>query len=327
MSSSSSNTQRPRKLSKRSSSRSSATAGSSNQSQFGNRLNLSVECLEPPHRPITSKRRRKQLLKSARPDVEESSSSEEDEIQERIVQMPRSKSRVTDPSSSKSPKHNKLQHKLRNLVLDTDPNQIRQELRKAQNKNLKLEEKLELKSAELIGIKRRENELKERERDLFGQLRDAHDTIKDVEEERDTFRVQQRATKRDLKLARGEINKKDRDLKKAISSAKDKIHQIKLLEERLSESTELLGANLSAMKRKKSLTASGQSDVPCASTSSAGMNVESKPKCDGNIFEDMMSNFKDMLENELQCSICNEVTYTFSSFNQKIISLIYLFSF
>jgi len=300
MSSSSSNTQRSRKLSNRFSNRASASAGSSNQSQFGKRLNMSVECLESPQIPTHSKRRRKQHLKTSRQDEEETSTSEEDEFS-----IARSRSRGTDTSISKSSKHNKLQHKLRNLVLDTDPNQIRQELRKAQNKNLKLEEKLELKSAELIGIKRRETELKERERELFSQLRDAHDQIKDVEEERDTIRVRQREIKRDLKNARGKVNEKERDLKNAISNLKDKNHQIKLLEERLSESTELLGSNLNAMKHRKH--SKGPSDSPCASTSSPGMNDAQKPSSDGNIFDDMMSNFKDMLENELQCSICNEV--------------------
>ena len=302
MSSSSSNTQRPRKLSNRFSNRSSASAGSSNQSQSGKRLNMSVECLESPQRPTNSKRRRKQHLKSSRQDEEETSSSEDDELS-----IARPRSRGIDTTSSKSSKHSKLQHKLRNLVLDTDPNQIRQELRKAQNKNLELEEKLELKSAELIGIKRRETELKERERELFSQLRDAHDQIKDVEEERDTFRVRQREIKRDLKNARGKVNEKERDLKNAISNLKDKNHQIKLLEERLSESTELLGANLNAMKHRKHSKVS--SDSPCASTSSPGINEAQKPSSDGNIFEDMMSNFKDMLENELQCSICNEVMF------------------
>ena len=309
MSSSSSNTQRPRKLSNRFSNRSSASAGSSNQSQFGKRLNMSVECLESPQRPTNSKRRRKQHLKSSRQDEEETISSEEDELS--IV---RSRSRGIDTTSSKSSKHNKLQHKLRNLVLDTDPNQIRQELRKAQNKNLELEEKLELKSAELIGIKRRETELKERERELFSQLRDAHDQIKDVEEERDTFRVSQREIKRDLKNARGEVNEKERELKdahlnfeEAILILKDKNHEIKLLKKRLSESTELLGANPNAMKHRKHSKV--PSDSPCASTSSPGMNEAQKPSSDGNIFEDMMSNFKDMLENELQCSICNEVMF------------------
>ena len=224
------------------------------------------------------------------------------------MQMQRSKSHATDTSNPKSSKHNKLQHKLRNLVLDTDPNQIRQELRKAQHKNLKLEEKLELKSAELIGIKRRETELKERERELFEQLRDANDQIKDVEEERDTIRVRHRDIKRDLRNARGKVKEKDRELKNATFSLKERDNQIKLLEARLTESTELLGANLNAMKRRNSFTMPGPSDIPCASTSSGATNVESQPKADGNIFEDMMSNFKDMLENELQCSICNEVS-------------------
>ena len=303
MSSSSSNTQHLRKLSKRSSPRSSTSAGSSSQSQFGKRMNISVECLDSPQRSSSTKRRRKQLLKSSRLNVEESSSTEEESMQ-----MQRSKSHATDTSNPKSSKHNKLQHKLRNLVLDTDPNQIRQELRKAQHKNLKLEEKLELKSAELIGIKRRETELKERERELFEQLRDANDQIKDVEEERDTIRVRHRDIKRDLRNARGKVKEKDRELKNATFSLKERDNQIKLLEARLTESTELLGANLNAMKRRNSFTMPGPSDIPCASTSSGATNVESQPKADGNIFEDMMSNFKDMLENELQCSICNEVS-------------------
>ena len=282
----------------------------------GKRINVSVECINSnirAPREIDTRRRKRRYLGSGRPTSESTLSPDS-----RPLSLIRKSARNTNIASSttsgtrdispremqrpRSVKHSRLQHKLRNYVLDSDPIQIRQQLRQAQDKNLELEQKLQLKSAEMTGIKRRENELRDRERELFGQLRDANDQIKDVEEDRDAFRLRCRTTKREL-----------RNIK---ISLEEKETQIKLLEARLSESTQLLGNNLKNMKNVIGSPVS--TDAPQPSTSSGITNTTASPKNDGNIFEDIISNFRDMLENQFQCSICNEVCLLQFFYTSKI---------
>ena len=284
---------------------STSSYGVSTLDNSGKLINISVEgpiyhSLTPRERD--TRRRKRRYLGSGRPTSESTLSPDS-----RPLSLTRKSARNTNTSAStttstraisskeiqgpRSVKHNRLQHKLRNYVLDSDPIQIRQQLRQAQDKNLELEQKLQLKSAEMTGIKRRENELRDRERELFGQLRDANDQIKDVEEDRDAFRLRCRTTKRELRTNRISLEEKEA--------------QIKLLEARLSESTQLLGANLKNMKHV--LGSPISTDAPQPSTSSGITNTTTSPKNDGNIFEDIISNFRDMLENQFQCSICNEV--------------------
>ena len=295
----------------------------------GKRINRSVECINPnirTSRERDTRRRKRRYLGPGRSTAESTLSPDS-----RPLSLIRKSARNDNPSSSttsstspispkeiprpRSVKHSKLQHKLRNYVLDSDPIQIRQQLRQAQDKNLELEQKLQLKSAEMTGIKRRENELRVRERELFGQLREANDQIKDTEEDRDAFRLRCRTTKRELRNSKISLDEKET--------------QIKLLEARLSESTQLLGTNLKNMKITKSpksrnLGSPISSDAPQPSTSSGITNTSDSPRNDGNIFEDIISNFRDMLENQFQCSICNEVCALYFFTHLRFLEIIFI---
>ena len=276
----------------------------------GKRMNVSIECLDPSHRTNENKdhgrTRRRRYCDSERTAAEATLSPDSRPLAlirksgKHIEKSDSATGNRTVPCakihSPRSAKHSRLQHKLRNYVLDSDPDQMRQQLREAQDKNLELEQKLQLKSAELTGLKRRENELRDRERELFGQLRDANDQIKDVEEDRDAIRLRYRTAKRELRNTKLNVEEKE--------------SQMKLLEARLNESTELLGSNLKSIKNRSLNTLSSPIDIAQPSTSSGISNITSVPKNDGNIFEDMMNNFNEMLENQLQCSICNEVSTT-----------------
>ena len=202
---------------------------------------------------------------------------------------------TTKTHTPRSVKHNRLQTKLRKYVLDSDPDQMRQQLREAQGKILELEQKIQLKSAETTGLKRQIHELKETRRDMFEQLRNSNDQVKDIEEERDSVQERYRSTKQELRSKK--------------VCLKEKETEIKLLESRLKESTELLGCNLTTMKKRSPHQIVKTCDDPQPSTSLGMSDTHITPTNDGSIFQDIISNFKELLENHLQCSICNEVSY------------------
>ena len=272
----------------------------------GKKINMSVECAGQTKARcdgIEVRRPKKRRYLEPRIETQAADSSDSRPLSisrksRKTKERPTSTAAVRTVTSKKahnprSAKHNKLQHKLRNYVYDSDPDQLRQQLREAQDKNLELEQKLQLKSAEITGSKRRENDLKERERELLGQLRDANDVIKDLEEDGNDIRSRYRTSKRELRSIK--VNLEDKET------------QIRQLEKRLDESTKLLGANLKTMKNRRD-PVSPSTEVPQPSTSSESVNTLVAPRNDGNIFEDMLSNFKEMLETQLQCSICNEVS-------------------
>ena len=267
----------------------------------GKRVNVSVECLSTPPRLSvmrdSRRRRRKGLLDSARAAAALSPESRP------LSQYKKSgkRSGKSDPtaihtnsptkiSSPRSAKHSRLQHKLRNCVLESDPDQLRQKLREAQDKILVLEQKLQLKGAEMTGAKRREHDLRNRERTLFSQLREATDQLQDTKEDRDSMQERYRIVKREAKNRKAENAEKDA--------------QIKLLTCRLNELKNLETSNIT--ENRNSQTLPTDKDEPLPSTSS-GTTTNSTVMNEGNIFQDIMSNFREMLENQLQCSICNEV--------------------
>ena len=270
-------------------------------SSRGQRLNLSVECLSTPEqRP----RLRKFLLRrSPRHSMSESFSRNSESLANDIrpLRPHVRKGKSSTPAlgsispstpcagssnksnSPKSAKHNRIRQKLRNCVLESDPNELRQQLRAEQDKNLVLEQKVQLKAAEARCLKRREQEYRRKEKNLFQQLRNANDHLKDAEEQRDTNKQQYRNSKRDLRIS-----------KQGNDAMQKEIVALRLRVDTLNGSQHASSKN--------------NNDGPKPSTSGTAATKQTKSENDGNIFEDMMDNFKNMLENQLQCSICSEVS-------------------
>ena len=145
-----------------------------------------------------------------------------------------------------------------------------------------LEQKAQLKATEALCAKRRGQEFRRKEKNLSQQLRRANDQLKDAVEERDTNNQLYRNSKRDLRVSRQEN-----------AAAQKEILVLKL--------------RLNTLKASQCTSSKNSNDEPQPSTSGKATK-QTKSQNDGNIFEDIMGNFKNMLDNELQCSICSEVS-------------------
>lgn len=271
---------------------------------IGKILNVSVECLSTP--PISgmrkSRRKRKRiLLDSTRtaadlpPEIRPL--SEYRNSRKRSEKSDSSATHTDSPTKAnlpRSPKYCRRQHELQKCVLKSDSDQLRQELKEAQDKILVLEQNLQLKASEMTDVKRREHDLRIRERTLSSELRGATGLLADAEEDRNTIGQCYRNVNRKLEKSKTENAKKDT--------------QIKLLTCRLNELKNLKGNAAMQNRNLQALSADRHELQPSTSSGIASC----PPMKKGSIFEDIMSNFKEMLEDQLQCSICNEV-YAFAT--------------
>ena len=197
--------------------------------------------------------------------------------------------------SPKSAKRNSLQEKLRNCILESNPDQMRHQLRDAQDTNLELEQELERKNKQLENLKKEqikkrkewqesltESKMKER------LLLDENKHLKD-----DNMRLISQRLEKISELAKIKLSLEEKDI------------QIEHLDIRLKESTKLLGSNLEAIKCQIQSN-SKPLDVSKPSTSSQTKNSTALPNNE-NMFDDIIRNLQELLESQLQCSICNEV--------------------
>ena len=206
-----------------------------------------------------------------------------------------SKKRKRKLISPKSAKRNSLQEKLRNCILESNPDQMRHQLRDAQDTNLELEQELERKNKQLENLKKEqikkrkewqesltESKMKER------LLLDENKHLKD-----DNMRLISQRLEKISELAKIKLSLEEKDI------------QIEHLDIRLKESTKLLGSNLEAIKCQIQSN-SKPLDVSKPSTSSQTKNSTALPNNE-NMFDDIIRNLQELLESQLQCSICNEV--------------------
>ena len=197
--------------------------------------------------------------------------------------------------SPKSAKRNSLQQKLRNCILESNPDQMRHQLRDAQDTNLELEQELDRKNRQIENLKKEhiknrkewqasftESKMKER------LLLDENKHLKD-----DKKRIISQKLKKITELAKTKLSLQEKDI------------QIEHLDTRLKESTKLLGSNLEAIKCQIQSN-SMSPDVSKPSTSYQTRNSITLPNND-NMFDDIIRNLQELLESQLQCSICNEV--------------------
>ena len=197
--------------------------------------------------------------------------------------------------SPKSAKRHSLQQKLRNCILESNPDQMRHQLRDAQDTNLELEQELDRKNKQIENLKKEqlkkrkewqesltESKMKER------LLLDENKHLKD-----DNKRIISQKLKKITELAKTKLSLQEKDI------------QIEHLDTRLKESTKLLGSNLEAI-RCQIQSNNKPPDVSKPPTSYQIRNSITLPNND-NMFDDIIRNLQELLESQLQCSICNEV--------------------
>ena len=127
----------------------------------------------------------------------------------------------------------------------------------------------------------------------LAKLREKADFNQDEKKKEDRNRIISQKLKKITELAKIKLSLEEKDI------------QIEHLDTRLKESTKLLGSNLEAIKCQIQSN-SKSPDVSKPSTSYQTRNSITLPNND-NMFDDIIRNLQELLESQLQCSICNEV--------------------
>jgi len=200
--------------------------------------------------------------------------------------------------SPKSAKRYGLQEKLRNCILESNPDQMRHQLRDAQDTNLELEQELDRKNKQIENLKK--EQLKKR--------KEWQESLTESKMKERLLLDENKHLKDDKKRIISQKLQKIHELTKIKLSLEEKDIQIEHLDTRLKESTKLLGSNLEAIKCQIQSN-SMSPDVSKPSTSYQTRNSITLPNND-NMFDDIIRNLQELLESQLQCSICNEVYIT-----------------
>ena len=208
--------------------------------------------------------------------------------------------------SPKSAKRNSLQQKLRNCILESNPDQMKHQLRDAQDTNLELEQELDRKNKQIENLKK--EQLKKR--------KEWQESLTESKMKERLLLDENKHLKDDKKRIISQKLKKINELGRIKLSLQEKDIQIEHLDTRLKESTKLLGSNLEQIfnlesKLLEAIKCQIQSnskspDVSKPSTSYQTRNSITLPNND-NMFDDIIRNLQELLESQLQCSICNEV--------------------
>ena len=204
--------------------------------------------------------------------------------------------------SPKSAKRHSLQQKLRNCILESNPDQMRHQLRDAQDTNLELEQELDRKNKQIENLKK--EQIKKR-KEWQESLTESKMKERLLLDENKLLLDENKHLKDDKKMIISQKLKKITELAKTKLSLQEKDIQIEHLDTRLKESTKLLGSNLEAIKCQIQSN-SKSPDVSKPSTSYQTRNSITLPNND-NMFDDIIRNLQELLESQLQCSICNEV--------------------
>jgi len=170
----------------------------------------------------------------------------------------------------------------RSKIGEVEVRKLKQKLRKAEADRRKLEEKLSSKRSHLT-LEREKTSVADRK-------------IEKMKKDSAKIKKSNEKLVRDREEAEKEIKDDNSKLKKKVESLKQK----------------LAGVELQRVKLESKISSLSLSDSGAGSSASGSNGGKGPP---GGLFQDMMDNFKELAENQLQCAVCSELFVEATSIN------------